>query len=57
MVITGHEINRLIEEIIHDISDYTIKIHDYKELFKVEIYGEMPDVKPDPLKIDGVIGS
>ncbi len=56
-MITGHEINRLIEEIIHDISDYTIKIHDYKELFKVEIYGEMPDVKPDPLKIDGVIGS
>jgi hypothetical protein len=30
MVITGHEINRLLHEIAHDVEELSAKITDYK---------------------------
>ena len=30
MIVTGHEINRLLEEIAHDVEELSAKITDYK---------------------------
>lgn len=39
MIITAHEINRLIHEIDHDCDDLHLKIINYKLLFKIPING------------------